>query len=42
MLSVDEVESLWGQQSESLNPVAFLGPSKIRILPVYLFNYKNR
>ena len=35
-----EIESLWGQQSESLDPVAFFHPVKVSLFPVNLFDYK--
>ena len=37
-----EIESLWGQQSKSLDPVALFRLSKISLLAVDLFYYKNR
>ena len=37
-----ESESLWGQRSESLNPVALFRSAVAGLFPVNLFNYENR
>ena len=37
-----EVQSLRGQRSERLNPVTFFRFAKVRLLPVDLFDHKDR